>query len=150
MKIFYSASISRSKNLLPISKDLITYIKSFNHEVLTEELVDPLYVSQADRTKKPNGEDVYQTALKKLAEADVLITECTVPSFGAAFWIDRCSQMNKPLLSLHYGLDYSNATPMLQGDKDRINLQMYTEDNAKDVIKNFFTSLEEKRTKRAH
>lgn len=141
MKVFYSASISRSKILIPISRDLVNYIELLGNEVLTKELVDPNYAEQADLNKKYDGPEVYRQAQQKLDAADVLITECTVPSFGAAFWIDKCLQLGKPLLSLHYGLDYSNAPLMLQGDKERINLKMYTEDTVKATIESFLKSL---------
>ncbi|MBD3250729.1 MAG: hypothetical protein GF381_04145 [Candidatus Pacebacteria bacterium] len=141
MKIFYSGSISRSKKLIPISRDIVNHIESLNHEVITKKLVDPDYAQQLDLNKKYNGKEVYQWAEDKLKEAEILVTECTVPSFGAAFWIDKCLEMGKALLSLHYGLDYKNAPLMLQGCRERINLQMYTEENYKYVLEQFFEEL---------
>mgnify|MGYP000879968182 CR=1 FL=1 len=140
MKIFFSASVSRSRKLLPVTQDLVSEIESLGHEVLTKHLVDEDYTADPNWDKNIDAIALYQQEIKRMESADALITECTVPSFGAGFFIDHCVAIQKPLLSLHYGLTLENAPLMLRGRTD-INLQMYSEDNSKLILKKFFESI---------
>ena len=141
MKVFYSASISRTTELLPLSKNIVELIEKYGHEVLTKELVDAQYAEDPNLFFKNDADKVYKSAEKRLKEADVLITECTIPSFAGGWWIDKCLAMKKPMLSLHYGSYIKNAPLMIQGREKEINLVMYTEDNLELIIKNFLNNL---------
>ncbi len=140
MKIFFSTSVSRSRAILPVTQDIAKDIESFGHEVLTKHLVDPNHTKDPHWQRQFDPIQLYKQEVERLKSADALITECTTPSFGAGFFIDLCLEMKKPLLSLHYGLEFDNAPLMLQG-RPEINLQMYTEENIKGVLKRFFDYL---------
>lgn len=138
MKVFFSSSVSRTRKLLPVTRDLVKLIEDLGHEVLNKKLVDPNHTKDPLWQRKYDPKKMYKEESDRLASADVLITECTIPSFGAGFFIDKCLEMKKPLLSLHWGDSYDNATLMLQARKEEINLHMYTDEDAKLVIQSFF------------
>lgn len=138
MKVFFSTSVSRERYLLPVTKNIVKNIEEMGHEVVNKELVDPEHTKDPNWDKKKDGKKVYKQSLEKMMDADVLITECTNPSFGAAFFIDEAVDAGKPLLSLHWGEFETNATLMLRGRKKEINLKMYTDENVTGVLKRFF------------
>lgn len=140
MKVFFSTSVSRSRAILPVTQDIAKDIEDFGFEVLTKHLVDPNYTKDPQWHRQFDPLQLYNQEVERLKSADALITECTTPSFGAGFFIDLCLEIKKPLLSLHYGLEFHNAPLMLQG-RPEINLQMYTEENIKGVLKHFFDGL---------
>jgi hypothetical protein len=142
MEVFFSASLSRTRKLLPLTQDLVKFIEDLGHTVITKHLVDPHYTEDPQWDKKLDPLKVYQQATNDLERADLLVTECTVPSFGAGFFIDKCLELKKPLLSLHYGEKLDNAPLMLRG-RPEINLQMYTEENARFVLKTFFDPIQQ-------
>jgi hypothetical protein len=141
MKVFFSSSISRSRAIIPLSQDIVREIQSLSHEVLTKHLVDPEYSNDPQWDKKLDPQIVYSDAEQRLNQADVLITECTTPSFAAGWWIDKCLAKNKPLLTLHYGETMDHAPIMIRGRAKEINLHMYTEDTLNHVLQQFFDSL---------
>jgi hypothetical protein len=140
MKVFFSASISRRRSLLPITQDIVRDIETLGHQVINKYLIDLEYTKDPEWDKKADAVTIYNEEIERLKSADVLITECTTPSFGAGFFIDKCVELKKPLLSLHYGPSIDNATLMLRGRTD-INLQAYDEDNIKYVLKKFLDSI---------
>ncbi len=139
MKVFFSTSVTRERHTLPVTQSIVSLIEKMGHEVLTKELVDPTYASDPHWQTNLDAETVYSEAVQKLEKADVLITECTTPSFGAGFFIDKALALHKPLLSIHWGETYQNASLMLQGRKDEINLQMYTDENVQVILEKFFS-----------
>lgn len=143
MKIFFSASISRSKKLLPIDQSIVAMIEELGHEVVNKAMVETAYSSDPHWDKKYDAVKLYQEELTRMESADALITECTTPSFGAAFFIDRCVQLKKPLLSLHYGFDYQNEAPLMLRGRQGINLHLYTEETLHQILKEFLVSLKE-------
>jgi len=141
MKIFFSASVSRDRSLLPVTQNIVTQIEDMGHEVVNKHLVDPTYANEPMWDKKDDPKLFYDNELERLKNADLLITECTTPSFGAAFFIDHCLEMGKPLLSLHYGYDDVNKAPIMLRGKQGINLHFYNEGNLQEKLKIFFNSL---------
>lgn len=137
MTVFLSSSISRSKAVLPISRDIARFIEEFGHEVVNKSMISVEYSQDPNWDKKIDAEVLYQRELERMLSADTLITECTTPSFGGGFFIDKCVEVKKPLLSLHYGYFPEDAPLMLRGRQD-INLQMYTEDTIKLVLESYF------------
>ncbi len=141
MKIFFSTSVSRDRSLLPVAQNIVAMVEEIGHEVINKHLVDSKYASEPMWDKKDDPKLFYDNELQRLKSADVLITECTTPSFGAAFFIDHCLEMKKPLLSLHYGYDDTNKAPIMLRGKKGINLQMYNENDLHEKLTTFFNSL---------
>ena len=137
----FSASISKNRNLLPVEQDLAKIIESIGHVVTSRHVIDPETTAYPNWEKDYNPKQLYEREKKRLSDSDVLITEATIPSFGAGFLIDQAITMKKPLLTMHYGLSEEKATLMLRGRAEEINLKMYTEDTARAVIDRFFKSL---------
>ncbi len=142
MKVYYNASLSRYRELLPVTKDMGRIIEELGHVITSRHVLKP-------ETTEGNWEDQYEPRrlfereMRRLANSDVLITEATTPSYGGGFIIQTAFSLGKPLLTLHYGLEEKNATLMLRGHP-WINLHMYTEDTIRDVLKSFFKEVEEK------
>lgn len=138
MKVYYSASMSKNRNLLPLSQDLVKIIESLGHEVITKIVVDPNITAHPDWARQFDPEGIYKIMYECLEDADVLITEATLPSFGAGWWIDYALKMKKPVLTLHYADTIKRVPIMIQGRAKEINLHIYTEETVREIIENFF------------
>jgi len=140
MKIYLSASLSRYRKLLPVTQDIARIIEELGHNIVSKHVVDPKTTADPKWEESYNPKQLFNREMKRLISSDALVAEVTTPSYGGGFLVEKCVQMKKPLICLHYGLDKKNATLMLQGHPD-INLQMYTEDTIRDVLKKFFATV---------
>ena len=111
------------------------------HEVTSKHVIDPETTAKRDWESDYEPKELYERERGRLRGADVLVTEATIPSFGAGFLIDMAVGMKKPLLTLHYGYSEKKAPLMLRGRAEEINLRMYTEENVRVVMKKFFESV---------
>jgi hypothetical protein len=136
MKVYFSASLSRYRGLLPLTSDIASMIEELGHIVTSKHVI-------RDKTTEGEWQDrydprrLYEREMRRLATSDVLISEATTPSFGAGFLVQMAISMGKPLLTLHFGEHEKKAPLMLRGNPS-INLNLYTEDTIKHTLKSFF------------
>src|SRR4030067_1050628 len=140
MKVYFSASLSKTQNLMPVKQDLAQIITDLSHVITSQHVLDPETTAKSDWEHDYEPAELYRREIERLEEAEVLVTEVTVPSFGAAFLIDKMLELKKPLLTLHFG-DWQHGPLMLRGRAKEINLHIYTEDTAREIIKQFFKNL---------
>ena len=97
MKIYFSASISGGRKYLETYKEIVRYLKSYGHYILTEHIVlDNLL----ELEKKLTPSSVYERDMKLLTECDAVIAEVSNPSLGVGYEICRALHLEKPTLCL--------------------------------------------------
>lgn len=139
VNVYFSASMSKYRKLLPLTSDIARMIEDLGHTI-TSKHVTKKETTKGEWTKQYDPQRLYEREVRRLASSDVLITEVTTPSFGGGFMIQTAIALGKPLLSLHYGIDEEKIPLMLRGHK-AINLKLYTEENARGVLKKFFDNV---------
>jgi hypothetical protein len=135
--------MSKQRNLLPVSMDLAKMIEDLGNEITTKIALDPYVTSRPEWQEQFNPPGLYRIMCERLEDSDVLVTEATTPSYASAWMIDLAIKLKKPLLTLHYGI-MEKVPIMMQGRAKEINLQIYTEETARAVIKKFFQGLKGK------
>lgn len=141
MKVYFSAAMTRYRKLLPVYMSLSKIIEDLGHEITSGHVIKA-QTTEGDWIKKYDPDKVWESETKRLKDSDILISEVTTPSYGVAFMMEEALKRGVPQLSLYYALPFQgdNLPLMLRGKPD-INFQIYTEDNARVVLKKFFDSI---------
>jgi nucleoside 2-deoxyribosyltransferase len=130
MKIYFGASVSFNRKYLPKYQLIVRKIKQLGHEVLSEHVVDPkLKAGEGLNPKK-----LFEKEIRKIDQADLMIAEVTVPSWGTAFLMEHALKEKKPVLALFYKDNGYKIPPMIQGHPE-LYVESYDEDNIKTVLK---------------
>lgn len=127
--------------MLPMYMSLAQIIEGLGHKITSEHVIDPK-TTEGDWISTYKPDELWQREAGRLKDSDVLISEVTTPSFGVAFMMDEAIKLNKPQLSLYYALPFQeDSLPLMLKGKPGVNFQIYTEEDAKVVLTNFFTTL---------
>ncbi len=139
MQVYFGASISRYRKLLPVYQSIVAIIEDLGHTVLSKHVIQEK-TTKGDWQKQYCPQELFYRELHRLQRADVLVAEVTTPSWGTAFLIEAAIQNHKPLLCLYYGLDERSVPLMLRGHT-AINLHLYTEDSVRSLLAKFFSGI---------
>lgn len=141
MQVYFSASLSKYRGLLPLTKDIAHIIQELGHEITSKHVIKEA-TTEGDWTKRYEPKRLFEREMRRLALSNVLITESTTPSFGAGFMIQSALALGKPCLTLHYGDELTvEKVPLMLRGHGGINLHLYTEENIKHVLQAFFTEV---------
>lgn len=143
MKVYFGASITLSRDLLPVYQRIVSEIKKQGHQVLSEHVVDPdLKIKDGKRARK-----IFADETKKIEQADLMIAEVTEPSWGTAFLIEHGLEHKKPVIALFYKDAPHELPPMVAGHPE-LFVDHYDEDNIGSVLRHFFKFVEQKERRR--
>ena len=135
MNVYFSTTLSKYRKLLPLTSDIARIIEDLGHTVTSKHVIKE-ETTEGEWQTRYNPEQLFEREMRRLATADVLITEATTPSYGAGFLIQSALVIGKPVLTLHYGEDMNKVPLMLRGHR-LINLHLYTEDTIRPLLKKF-------------
>lgn len=130
MKIYFGASISLDRGMLPSYRKIVGALNKQGHEVLSEYVVDPKLVVGAGLTP----EKLFERETLTIDKADVMIAEVTTPSWGTAFLMEHALEKGKPVLALYYKEAEKPLPMMIEGHPD-LYVEHYDEDNIGTVIR---------------
>lgn len=145
MKIYFGASFSLDRSLLPVYEEVVSSIKKLGHEVISEHVTNPLTPVGDGLSPK----DLFDREAKMIANADCMVADVTLPSWGTAFLMEHALSMGKPVLALFYK---EAATPlpfMIAGHPD-LYVAHYSKGNARTVLKKnleYFASMTRRKGK---
>lgn len=141
MKVYFSASMTRYRKMLPLYISLTKIITDLGHEITSQHVVDP-QITDGEWVKEYNPEKLWKREIDRLQNSDILISEVTTPSYGVAFMMEEALKQSMPLLSLYYALPFQmEELPLMLRGKPGINFQIYTEETARYTLKSFFDSV---------
>ena len=130
MKIYFGASVSLDRSLLPVYRKIVKEIKKQGHSVLSEYVVDP-------RLKTGDGlsaKKLFERETKTIEKADLVIAEVTGPSWGTAFLMEHALESGKPVLALFYK-EVDHPLPMMIKGHPELYVEHYDEDNIHSILK---------------
>ena len=132
MKIYFGASISYDRSLLPVYKRVVRNIKELGHTVLSEHVVDPRLTKEGWQNKY-SPKDVFNKEIKRLNKADLMVAEVTSPSWGTAFLMEHALEHGKPVLALFYK-EADRSLPLMIKGHPELYVEHYDEDNLHAVL----------------
>ena len=129
MKIYFGASITYDRSLLPVYQKIVSELKNLGHTILSEHVVDP--------SLKPgsgmSASKLFSRETKTIEKADVMVAEVTAPSWGTAFLMEHALENDKPVLALFYKEQEQPLPLMIKGHPE-LYLEHYDEDNIHSVL----------------
>ncbi len=138
MKIYYGASISLDRSLLPVYKKTVDSLKKLGHEVLSEHVVDP----NLEIGEGLSPRELFEKEKERIDRAEVMIADVTTPSWGTAFLIEYALDSGKQVLALYYE-DAEMPLPMMIEGHPELYVAHYTKGNVRSVLKKHLRHFEE-------
>ena len=112
-KVYFAGSIRGGRQDEQLYRDIIDYIKSKGHRVLTEHVGDlSLNAKEGSGSRE---RDIYLEDTAWLRECDLLIAECTTPSLGVGYELAYGEKLGKPCY-VFYRKSVSSLSAMIKGD----------------------------------
>lgn len=140
MKIYFAASMTRHRDMLPVYQSIVGVIEDLGHTVTSKHVVEEK-TTEGDWQREYKPHELYLREMHRLQASDILVADVTTPSWGTAFLIDAALDQHKPLICLYYGLDEDSVPLMLRGNQ-AINLHLYNEDSIREILSAFFPRID--------
>jgi hypothetical protein len=136
MKIYFTAPIRGVDNIDESIRVIYETIKKLGY-VHVDNIVERLnqgrsFYDKLDKGGKNTHTSYFDETVNKIKKADMNIFECSVPSLGIGFQIEKSLDDNKPTIILYM----KNSTPhFLAGTQnDKLFLKEYTKENLTQVV----------------
>ena len=148
MKVYFSASISLDRTLLPIYQQIVSELKKLGHTVLSSHVVDP-DLTTGDWQKQYVPKELFKRETDRLDNSDVMVAEVTSPSWGTAFLIEYALNHGKPVLALYYK-EAAMPLPMMIEGHPSLYVAHYSKGNVRTILKknlDYFNSMKKRNGK---
>ena len=129
MNIYFSGSIYGGRQKLESYKKLVKELTKFGN-VFDEEVAD----------ESISDNDVFESLVDRLKQADLVFAEVTVPSLGVGYEIGYADSHNKRVICVYDKNVTPKITTMLRGN-NRLKIIPYT--NINEIINNLENILKE-------
>jgi 2'-deoxynucleoside 5'-phosphate N-hydrolase len=138
MKIYFAGSIRGGREDANLYMSLIDDIKRYG-TVLTEHIGDATLSAQGEQTVDDTF--IYTRDMDWVRESDAIIAEVTTASLGVGYELGQAESMGKPILCLYRPQSGKRLSAMLSGNVYMKIKHYNTLDEAKDIIKDFISTL---------
>lgn len=145
MKVYFGASFSLDRSLLPVYQCVVDNLKKLGHEVVSEHVIDPL--SPVGDGLSPK--ELFERESKLIGEADCMVADVTLPSWGTAFLMEHALSQGKLVLALFYKEATTPLPFMIAGHPD-LYVAHYSMGNIRTVLKknlDYFSSMNHRKGK---
>lgn len=145
MKVYFGASVSLDRSLLPNYQEIVANLKKLGHDVLSEYVVDPSIKPGVGLSSR----DLFARETATIEKADVVVAEVTAPSWGTAFLIEHALSIGKPVLALYYK-DSEMPLPMMIEGHPELYVAHYSRGNVRTILKKnleYFASMNNRKGK---
>ena len=130
MKVYFSASMSLDRSLLPVYQQIVQELKKLGHTVVSEHVVDPNLKFGEGMSPK----ELFVNQTKMIDKCDAVVSEVTSPSWGTAFLTEHALAAGKPVLALYYK-EAEMPLPMMIEGHPELYVAHYTRGNIRTVLK---------------
>ena len=135
MKIYFSGSIYGGRQKLETYKKLVKELKKYG-TILNEEVADDNVINNE---KNINDNDIYESLVSRLDNADLVFAEVTIPSLGVGYEIGFADKKEKRIICIYDKTVTPKITTMLRGNS-RLKIIPYTDlseiiNNLQNIIK---------------
>lgn len=144
MKVYFSATVTDDETYKALYEKIIQTIQKSGHKVLEygAHKIDPQELLNRSET---DIKKVYKELDKFLKQADVYITDISLPSVGIGYEISQAIASRKPVLALNYEKKKYQPLATLEGNKSKyLRYETYNENNIEEIIKSFLKDAKEK------
>lgn len=129
-KVYFACSIRGGRDDAALYGKLVEIIRQ-GSTVLTEIFADKTLTPQG--MNKP-ADEIWQTDLAWIQEADVVIAEVTNPSLGVGYEIAKAEEWGKPVLALYRPSPERKLSAMILGSPKVKNCEYETLEQAQAII----------------
>lgn len=126
MNIYFSGSIYGGRQKLESYKKLVKELAKFGNVLIREESI--------------SDNEVFESLVDRLSQADLVFAEVTVPSLGVGYEIGYADSHNKRIICVYDKNVTPKITTMLRGN-NRLKIIPYTDIN--EIINNLENILKE-------
>jgi dTMP kinase len=145
MKVYFGASFSLDRSLLPVYSEVVKSLKALGHEVISEHVVDPLAPVGDGLSPK----ELFEREAQLIDSVDCMIADVTLPSWGTAFLMEHALSKGKLVLALFYKEATTPLPFMIAGHPD-LYVAHYSKGNIRTVLKknlDYFSSINHRKGK---
>ncbi len=136
-KVYFACSIRGGRDDAELYGQLVEAIRP-HATVLTEIFADKKLTPQG--MNKP-AEEIWQTDLAWVRDADAIIAEVTNPSLGVGYEIAKAEEWGKPILALYRPSPERKLSAMILGSPKVTNREYTQLAEATDSIEKFLSTL---------
>ena len=136
MNIYFSGSIYGGRQKLDSYKKLVQELAKFG-TVLDPEVADDDVLVQEESS---SDNDIFESLVDRLSQADLVFAEVTVPSLGVGYEIGYADSHNKRIICIYDESVTPKITTMFRGN-NRLKIIPYTDLN--NIINNLENILKE-------
>lgn len=136
MKIYFAGAIRGGRTDAALYRELIRFLGTFG-QVLTEHVGDPTLSEKGD--DGPDDRYIHDRDMAWMKACDLIVAEVTVPSLGVGYELGWACAMGKPVLSLYRPDAGKRLSAMIAGSKSIVTAEYETVDQAREIIKRFFS-----------
>ena len=130
MKVYFGASFSLDRSMLPVYQEVVDNLKKLGHEVISEHVIDPLAPVGDGLSPKT----LFDRETKLIETADVMVADVTLPSWGTAFLMEHALSKGKQVLALFYK-EASTPLPFMIAGHPELYVAHYSKSNIRTVLK---------------
>ena len=148
MNVFFTASLKGVEIYKKEYQRIYEEIEKLGYKHLDDEIfkLSQKYYREIEKKGKEAYIDLYSRKIKHLEEADIIVFECSFPSFSIGYMIQKALDFNKPIIILYLK---DNVPHFLSGiEEDRFIIQSYNLHNITKIIKNTLKKAGERKDKR--
>ncbi|HWZ65962.1 MAG TPA: hypothetical protein VNX65_04205 [Patescibacteria group bacterium] len=138
MKVYFTAAIARSDDVFRRYSDIIDYLKSLHHTVISN--IEAPTKDTIDEIPRKNLLDLQAKVEHWIHDCDFMVVDTLTPSVSVGYEISHAMRLRKPVLVFH---DTSGPPSLLRFHKN-VNLisEQYDPKTFKDAIDQFVRTIE--------
>ncbi len=136
MNIYFSASISGGRDLLPVYRTIVSELKKYG-TVLTEHIADSNLTVGGE--KNESNRAIFNRDLKWLEQADLIIADVTTPSLGVGYEIAAGIERKIPVHALFFRKDNRRLSAMISGNPDVFLYEYSDPEHVPHIIRNIMS-----------
>ena len=111
MKIFFAGSIRGGRQLIPLYRYIIRFLKDHKYTVLSEHVASEVLEKVEERMSE---QEIYEKDATWIEESDRVVAEITVPSIGVGYEICHAVRHQKSVLCVYQ--EGAKASAMVLGN----------------------------------
>jgi 2'-deoxynucleoside 5'-phosphate N-hydrolase len=149
MKVFFTASQRGKQEFGKYYEKIISTVKTMGFSMIEDDLfsyTQSSFYKRLDKGGRQAQIDLYREKIDHIRQADITIFECTIPSLGIGYVVEKSLSFNKPTIILYFK---NNEPYFLEGVEDeKLIIKSYSDSNIKKVLVDAMNLARERRDKR--
>jgi len=149
MKIYFMAGMRGQGKYIEVYELIYKYLEELRYQVIDKVVLEKKsseFYKELEKGGDVAFQNFYTRVMNNIKSADVNVFECSIPSLGLGYQVQKSIDFNKPTIVLYEG---ENLPHFLAGSQDdRFIMKKYTQDNLKKVLEEALEEAKERSDKR--